>query len=328
MSTLPGTDRTRNTRATLLRALVSIVLLAILFSQVDWPEFFRVLADLQPVYLIVPIIGFYVNIWLSTAKWQAILSYLDLKHRLMSLYSTYLVGVYFTNFLPTSFGGDGYRYLRLRRQHSGASDRILSSLLLERGYGYITLLLVNLLLLAGFRDVMRTSPLIFWIEVIILVMVVGLVLVLLLGKGAVARLVRRWDGFRFLEKAWQLLAIREPRTIAISLITSFFFVLISGIGLGMYYRAAGIPLNWFYALYVTTIIGIIGIAPVTINGLGLVELVQAALLGLIGVPLETVIAIALTQRVLGLILSIPGGVLYFRRGMGVAVTADQEYDGN
>jgi uncharacterized protein (TIRG00374 family) len=328
MSTPSGNDRKKNTRATILRALVSIVLLGILLSQVDWPEFFRVLANLKPVYILFPIVGFYINILLSTAKWKEILSYLGLKHRFQSLFTTYLIGVFFTNFLPTSFGGDGYRYLKLRREHNGASDRILSSLLLERGYGYITLLGVNLLLLAAFREVLTSSTLILWLEVLIGLMVFGLILVLWLGKGTVNRLVKWWDGFRFADKAWALLTIRDPRTIAISLITSLFFVLISGIGLGMYYRAAGVPLNWFYALYITTIIGIIGIAPITINGLGLVELVQSVLLGLVGVSLETVIAIALIQRVLGLILSIPGGILYFRRGMGVAVRAEGKYDGN
>jgi uncharacterized membrane protein YbhN (UPF0104 family) len=310
--TPPSQEAGRKTALTLLRAAVSLGLLALLFSQVDWGEFFQVLKDFDRLYLISIILLFYLSILLSTIKWQAILEYLGIPESFRSLLSTYMIGVYFGNFLPTSVGGDTYRFIRLRADYPGASDRILTSMLLERGYGYLTLLLVNLVLLAFFWEALRSSQLLFWIEVLIAAGVIALVLAALFARPALGKLAAWRPFLRPLTRLADLLAIKDVRTVAISAGTSLLFVLITGASLALYYRGAGEQVSPVYALFVTTLVGIVGILPLTINGLGLVELIQAALFGLIGIPLETVLAVSLLQRVMRLLLSLPGAALYFR----------------
>ena len=309
----------RQTWPFILRALVSLTLLVIILLQVDWQEFYLILSDLAPIFLVFPIVGFYVNILLSTYKWQVILVYLQIKEGMGALLRTYMIGVYFSNFLPTSIGGDGYRFLALRSRHPNNSDRVFSSLILERGYGYLTLLLVHFLLLLAYWETLFQSTLLMWIEIIIILGVVAGVLLLFLSRGKLSRLTNRWPRLKVIERLGQLLAIRDPRTIAVSMATSFLFVLIGGIGLGMYYWAVGAQVNWIYAIYVSTLLAIIGIAPITVNGLGLVELVQIALMGMVEISgienfsVEIVLAVSIIQRVLGLLLSTPGAVLYFSR---------------
>ena len=58
----------RQTWPFILRALVSLTLLVIILLQVDWQEFYLILTDLAPIFLIFPIAGFYANILLSTYK--------------------------------------------------------------------------------------------------------------------------------------------------------------------------------------------------------------------------------------------------------------------
>lgn len=325
-------ERRRQTWPFLLRTLVSLTLLVLILLQVDWSTFYQILRDLSPIFLVFPILGYYANIGLSTYKWQAILAYLKIKERLGELLSTYTIGVYFSNFLPTSIGGDGYRFLSLRSGHPEHSDRILSSLILERGYGYLTLLLVHFALLLAYWQTIFQSNLLLWIEVIIILVVAAGILLLFLSRGKLSRLAVRWPRLAALERLYQLLAVRDPRTVAISMLTSLLFVLIGGIGLGMYYWAVGAQVNWIYALYVSTLIGIIGIAPITVNGLGLVELVQIALMGITGLSgianfsIEIVLAVSLIQRVLGLLLSLPGAVLYFGRSAKVTESLEQTDD--
>jgi uncharacterized protein (TIRG00374 family) len=295
----------------LLRAAVSLGLLALLFSRVDWDQFFQVLEGFEGFYLFFIAILFYLSILLSTWKWQAILIYLGISDRFRRLLSIYTIGVYFGNFLPTSVGGDSYRFVKLRADHPGASDRIISSMLLERGYGYLTLLLVNLLLLVFYREALRASDLLFWIEVLIAAGVIGLLVAALFARSAFEKLASWKPALGFLTRLLDLLSVRDPRTVAVAAGTSLLFVLTTGAGLWLYYRGAGEEVSPVYALFVTTLVGIVGILPLTINGLGLVELVQAALFGLIGVPLETVLAVSLLQRVMRLVLSLPGAALYF-----------------
>jgi hypothetical protein len=322
----------RQTWPFILRALVSVTLLVIILLQVDWQEFYLILADLSPVYLIFPIVGFYINILLSTYKWQVILVYLGIKKEFRSLLTTYMIGVYFSNFLPTSIGGDGYRFLNLRSDHPKNSDRIFSSLILERGYGYLTLLLVHFALLLAYWQTIFQSTLLMWIEIVIVLVVVAGILLLLLSRGKLSRLTLRWPRLKIIERVSQLLSVRDPRTIAVSIVTSFLFVLIGGIGLGMYYWAVGAQVNWIYAMYVSTLIAIIGIAPITVNGLGLVELVQIALMGIVEISgienfsVEIVLAVSIIQRVLGLLLSIPGAVLYFSRPTQVTESLERTDD--
>jgi glycosyltransferase 2 family protein len=328
MKILSKRERTRRAGATILRTLVSLVLLVLLFSRVNWEEFFQVLEGLNLVYLLFIIVLFYLSIGLSTYKWRAILIYLSIREKLSRLIAIYMIGVYVSNFLPTTVGGDSYRFIRLRSDHPDASDRILSSMVLERGYGFLTLLIANLVLLVVYWQTLQTSQLLFEIEVLIAIGVVALTLLALFGRGVLVRLTAWKSIFNPMVRFADLLAVRDLRTVFVAVVTSLVFVLTTGVSLGLYYRAAGEPISWVYALYVTTVLGIIGIVPLTINGLGLVELIQTLLLGLVGVPLEIVLAVSVLQRVMRLLLSLPGAALYFGGSMRVTQRLDETNDGS
>lgn len=288
-----------------LRALVSVVLVALLIWKVNWYDFIKVLGLLSPLYLFVPIIGYYLNIGFSASKWKIILDHMGIERSRGRLYTIYLTGAFFGNFLPTTIGGDGYRFLKLRSEQEEASIPLFSSIVLERAYGYLTLLFLHFLLAALHWKRIIALPILILVEAGIIVLIV-LMTMLWVQRGRIKNFLSRWSIFGKLEGIESILKIRNPKVILASVFLSLLFVLNCGIGLAMYYMAVGSPVDWTYILFVSTVINLAGALPITVNGLGLVEMLQVALLSYEGISIEAVFAVALISRVLAILLSLPG----------------------
>ena len=306
---VPG--KKKNRTWTIVKVVVSSILLILLITQVKWQAFFAVLTSISLIYLLYPLIAYYVNVGLSVIKWRALLENMAIIDKFGKLFAIYLTGAFYNNFLPSTIGGDGYRFLEMRSNHPGKSEQVFSSILLERGFGYLVLIIVNLVFAIYFRDLVYTQP---WLFIIEIALAGGLALGTLLWLFR-DRFANALGQVRFLNKIFQFLRyldIHNPKVVAISFGTSLLFVLISGVWLAVYYWSVGANVNWLYAIYVSTVVNIVGAVPITLNGLGVVELLQVQLMGLVGVPVETVLVVSLMSRVLLAVFSLPGGLLSFR----------------
>jgi glycosyltransferase 2 family protein len=306
----------KNKTWTLVKILISGVLLVFLVTQVKWQTFFAILTSVSLIYMLYPFFAYYINVALSVIKWQSLLKYQDVKDKFIRLYAIYLTGAFYNNFLPSTIGGDGYRFLEMRSRHPGKSEPIFSSILLERGFGYLTLLLINLLLSVWFWQFISTQT---WLMLIEAALAAGLVMLALLWlyRDRLAAIILKHASLQrssIVTKLFQFLKfleIRDWKVIAVSFATSFLFVLISGVWLAVYYWSVGASVNWLYAMYVSTLVNIVGALPITLNGLGIVELLQVRMMGMVGVPIETVLVVSLMTRVLLILFSLPGGLLSF-----------------
>ena len=68
-------------------------------------------------------------------------------------------------------------------------------------------------------------------------------------------------------------------------------------------------------LVITPIAILIGLAPISIAGLGVQEAVYVYLLGLVGMAPEMALPLALLIRVMQLVVTLPGAWFYVRRGI-------------
>ena len=301
----------KNRLWTVVKIVVSTALLALLISQVNWKIFLTVAASISFVYMIYPLVAYYVNVGLSVFKWQTLLRYLTIIERFGRLYMVYMIGAYYNNFLPSTIGGDGYRFLIIRADHPGKSEQTFSSILLERGFGYLILIVVNILLAAWFWKFLSSQT---WLLLIEIGLAAGLVFIgiLWLFRYRFAAILPKWKFLSKLEQFLHMIDIQDRRVLFISVGTSFLFVLIGGVWLGVYYWSVGVQVDWLYTIYVSTLMNIIGAIPITLNGLGIVELVQVRMMGLVGIPIETVLVVSIMTRMVLILLSLPGGILSFR----------------
>ena len=108
----------------------------------------------------------------------------------------------------------------------------------------------------------------------------------------------------------------KPGLIAWALVISMAANGLSIVGIYLYALAVGADVRLAEAAVVVPAVLAVGLLPISINGLGTIELTFVLLLGLMGVDPEVALAVAILRRLVLLGQSLVGGVLYSSRRFG------------
>lgn len=299
---------------TLAKVVVSVTLLAILFSWLDYKKLFELLGKIELRWLILVPFLYFANMALSSWKWQRLLSGYGIGEGFATLFRIYLISSFLSVFLPSTIGGDAYRYVTVNSRHPQKGDRIFSAIFLDRFYGLLMLLGLHFALACIYLSKLAASPVLLWIEGVIFA---GLIFGFLLWKP-IARITKSSSkrlGFltgilEKIDRVVNLLSQQEKRLIAISCAISMLSVIINTFAWVIFYLAARSAPDWGFIMYAGSLSTILAMLPVSINGLGITEISQVGLLGMIGVSQEIVILVAVFVRVSSLILASTGGITY------------------
>lgn len=122
----------------LLKALVSLGLIALLYSRIDLHAFWARLQGLRwpPMACFFGLLFF--NTVISTLKWKILLSADDTHVRFRDLLASYYVGTFFNMFLPSNIGGDAFRIVDISRR-SAKPVNTVASVFADRLSGFIAL---------------------------------------------------------------------------------------------------------------------------------------------------------------------------------------------
>jgi uncharacterized protein (TIRG00374 family) len=313
-----GSDETQSSRSnwsTLLRAIVSFSLLGVLLWKLDWREIDVIVNKISVRWLLIVPVLYFINTGVSTIKWRRFLSDFKIHEDFGYLFRTYLISSFLSTFLPSTIGGDGYRFITLSARRSQAKKEILSSIILDRAYGLLVLLIFHLGVAAFYWARIRTYQILFWSEIgIIIIVGLGIMLFSLFWntKETILAIVR----FKFLQKllakSFEVIALMgKPRlrAITIALIMSFIFILSSCLAWAIYYLSAGVKVEIGFVFYAATLSSLAGMLPISINGIGLIEMTQVAVIGLLGIQQDVIILVTLTSRLVNTLMTSSGGVL-------------------
>lgn len=291
----------------------------------DWIELGQILTEINLQYLFLIPLLYAINVILSVLRWQTILNQWNIKPGTWTLWKIYLISSFWGNFLPSTIGGDGYRFLALRSLPNANKTRIFSSLLLDRLYGYIALIIVHFIIAIFYWHDLQNSALLTGIELAIFSAAIMLGIIwLIAGRffnskiseaspvGWLARVVNK------ITEIISLIKQQNWRISAWGLFFSALFVCTIAIAWEIYYLAAGVQVDWGIAFFAATLIGILGILPITLNGIGIMELCQVTILSWQGFPMEKAILAAFLTRIMLVILTLPGGLLYMLNGIKVS----------
>ena len=108
----------------------------------------------------------------------------------------------------------------------------------------------------------------------------------------------------------------EPGLIAWALLISMAANGLSIVNIYLYAVAVGADVQLAEAAVVAPVVLAVGLLPISINGLGTIELTFVLLLGLMGVDADVALAVAILRRLVLLGQSLVGGVLYSARRFG------------
>ncbi len=253
-----------------------------------------------------------VAIGLATLRWHRVLAALDLRSRLSSLLPHYLAGLFVSNFLPTTIGGDLLRASRLSSTN-GETPRSFASVVLERLTGWVVLPVISLVTLAINPGLLR-PPLdrASHLVLVISLATLGALGVVLLGASS-PRMGRRLQAqagwLRFVNAVHLGLTRfrRQPGVALEVLIAGFAYQLAMVLAAFLAAKALGLPVSWTAVLAFMPAVAIVQVLPApTIGGLGIREGAFVLFLHPLGVSVDQAITLGLLVYGINLAASLLG----------------------
>jgi uncharacterized membrane protein YbhN (UPF0104 family) len=299
----------------LLRIVVSAALLGYVLLQADLPSFLERWPGISQPLLALALLLQLAGVFISSLKWWLLLRAAGQPVEYLWAVRTYLVGQFFSNFLPTSIGGDAVRVYRLNRR-VGQLGLAIASVFVERITGFLALTIIGWVALGlnirGFGD----RPELLWAMITgLLAASAGLLVALsapwtagLLSRMRLPNIVD-WRG-KLRGMADSLARFYQDRgSLALVVLLAFGYQ-ISWIAVTVASAQAlhmNVPAS-FIGLMVP-ISDIVGLIPIFFNNLGAREGIYTLLLGMLGLAAAEALALALLVFGTRLLVSLCGGAV-------------------
>jgi uncharacterized protein (TIRG00374 family) len=311
-----GTKRqTRKLISRGLKLITSIVFLVIILRVVHVPDIAAHFTSLNPLFTILLLPLSAVVILISCIKWRMLLGKYRHEVSLRSLCGLYLVGYFFSNFLPSMVGGDAARAYLLSQRLSFHKAAYVS-VLVERITGLFALIFMVSMLALSNHYVIQEKHL----RLPLLLLSSGLIFGLIIMSSRrifttiLSFLPRRLATVQVkLDRAHKaLISFRQDRRqFAVVLLLSLSFHILTGINVYCACRALNCSVSIVDIVLITPLIILASLLPLSMNGIGLWEGSFVLFLGLAGVPQSVAISAALLLRLKTLIVSGMGWAVYF-----------------
>jgi len=273
-------------------------------------------AHLAPIVLAASLA--FASIYVSVLKWGMFLRYFGIEIKKAELYVIYSAAGFFSNFLPTTVGGDAYRFVSLSGRLSGMKKKeVASSMILERFMGLVAIFVANLACAPLFYKEMMNNRALLIMEGAVLLLFVVVCMMVYLSKYLVA-FIRSYTRNAIAGEAANLLeslhGIKNRRVLAAALGCSLIFTFLVVLARSLVFGAFGLHPSFFFLVFSTTLIQIASQVPISLNSIGVAEGVSVFLYSTIGVSAEASVAVALVARVSMVVTSSIGGLLYLLSG--------------
>jgi uncharacterized protein (TIRG00374 family) len=300
-----------------VRTGITLLLLGIVASQLDWSQIATSLREGQPLDFLFAV-GLVVLALVAGAwRWHALLSGAGVPLGVNRLARIYAVSTFSASFLPTTAGGDVTRALLVTRGPD--LRRVAVSVVVDRAGGLAGLIGIAWLALAlepgnvpGHAD-----AILLWTTVVLAV--AGTVLVAATLRGGTT--LRRFVPDRLLAIARDtrdvLLAYgSKPSLVAQWLALSVLFQGLIAFQLVMLARAIDVELSFATAAIALTVVTLVTLVPISIGGFGLREGSYVVLLGGVSIAASDATLISVMSVATLLIASLPGAFLIMRGNVG------------
>ena len=309
----------RRTLFLILKIVFSASVLAlIIVYKAPVRDILGVLRTVEPGWLFAAFSLHAVGILVSAYRWQILARAQGDEIPLSYLMRSYLVGTFFNNFLPSSYGGDIVRIWDGSR-FSRSIVRSSAIVVVERATGIIVLFLFALFASLFRLDMANDVPVI-WAALAL--GLAGLALASLFFSPLTERALRALPGGKALRALKEkLLAFRaiilDYRHHKGPFVRASFWALILQANVVVYFffvgRAFHLKIGFPDYFIFVPIVLLVQALPVTINGLGLREGSTIEIFRYYLIPAGTAVAFSLVDVGFRLVLGAVGGIIYASR---------------
>jgi uncharacterized membrane protein YbhN (UPF0104 family) len=297
-----------------VQLLGTIVLLTVLFRRIDWPQMGGVLGQMSPALILGSLAVVAFGQLLFAWRWQVVLAGMGVQVGFPEVLRQYLIGLFFSNVVPTAVGGDAAKVYYLGRRAGYA--RIGASVVVDRFLGFLWLSFIGAALA---WTVGGDSPVHVLNRQLLALFAAGFIAILLVAALVpVERVLNRLPG-RLGALAVRIspfvLHLREgafrPAALAASGAAAVIYSLLVAFVYSRYFLAnelPGVSLPQFMNVVIS--VAIFVNVPVSVNGIGLREQLNVLLLAALGASTEIAVGISLLLFAHALVLSLIGCALW------------------
>jgi uncharacterized membrane protein YbhN (UPF0104 family) len=245
---------------------------------------------------------------LSTVRWSQVLQALDLRADFPKLLSHTLAGMFVSNVLPSTVGGDVLRVTRLSAAN-GRRHPSVASVMVERLTGFLVLPFISLVALVANPTLLHLGQATHLALTMSLgtLTVLGVILALVSSPWLADRLAgHSWLDFLGAVQMGLARLRRDPGAALGVVVSALAYQLTMVAGAWMAGHAMGIQVGWSAMMAFIPVVAVAQVLPISVSGLGLREGALVILLAPLGVAGGQAVAFGLLLYGMNLVVSLLG----------------------
>lgn len=300
-----------------IQAVGTVVLLAVLFRGFDWPRFGDVLRQMSLAFYVGSLVAMGAGQLLYAMRWRVVLAGMGVAVSYREVLRQYLIGLFFTNVMPTAVGGDAAKVYYLGRREGYVE--IGASVFIDRFLGFLWLSVIGAALA---WIVPADSPLLVLNRNLLTLFAAGFVVALIVARlvplaGLIERVFpERWRGAAVKLTSFDALVRRGVLRLLTILVAGAVvagFAALIAIVYRYHFAANGVAaVTMPVVMLVIVSMSIFVNVPISVNGIGLREQLHVLLFTGLGVPKEVSVSLSLLLFAHQLLLSLIGCALWLR----------------
>lgn len=303
-----------------LKLVIAITLIAVIVSRVNLDDVWSAFARADKVLITGAFLLYFLGLCIIASRWKLLLAAQGVSASLFTLVKSMIVAVFFNNFLPSTVGGDAMRAYDTWRMGGGKTQSV-SIVLIDRLFGIFTLFIFALLaLLMTSIEVSFIPNIKLWVMIAVVIGIAGIYILFFKAQAISQYLhsnVKADDGFlrRFSQKIFDVFAVYNGKP-SILFTALFLSVLLQLNVIFHYYLLAlslGIEVPLLAMFIIIPVAIVVMMIPVSINAIGIRELIFVTMFGFYGVNNADALAFAWMSFVLITILGVLGGIVFMLR---------------
>lgn len=296
-----------------VRAVVSGLLIAWILRDLAIGDILGAVRTADPILVALAFCIPPGGVLIASARWRILLAAQGVASHLTYLIESFMVGVFFSNLLPSTIGGDSYRAYDSWRLGTSKTASVVV-MVVDRFLGIVALLFLALLALSLSPRAAELIPLPY--VAMLAAMLVSLSLLwIVFSSTRFGFIASSRKGMRLLEPVVAAFAPFAGKTAALAKafglsvllqvnVVFFYYVVAKAMGFA-------VPLVDFFLLVPAALL--VMAIPISVNGIGLRESVFTYLLGMYGVGPARAVGFAWIAYSVVLVLGLVGGVVYALR---------------
>ena len=308
---------TRRHALLVLQAVVTVALLALLSRGFDWSALRAIGERLSPAFYLTAFAVIAAGQMLYAWRWQMVLSGMGVAVPYGDVLKQYLVGLFFSNLMPSAVGGDAVKVYYLGR-HIGYMEAG-ASVMVDRFLGFFWLSVLG----AGLSWTSGASTPLLVLNRNLLTMTavafaIALMIIWLVPPDRIMPQALRRRGFTWVARIEALAghvraAGSHPRTLLVSGAVVVTYIALVALVYRAFFTAAGVTAPAMLpTMNVLVSTAVFVNVPISVGGIGLREQLHYLLFAELGVVKEASVSISLVVYACSLAVSLAGYVIWLR----------------